>query len=61
MTDNRRQKPLKPEDGAPDPVSAADDAGKADTPPSPSAGESPHDFVRRRMREIREGDAKKPS
>ena len=67
MTDKPRPKPRKPEDKTPEPASPADDAGKADIPPAPTApseGESPHDFVRRRMRELRgskpEGGGKVP-
>lgn len=67
MTDKPRPKPRKPKDETPESAPLADDVGKADIPPAPTApseGESPHDFVRRRMRELRgskpEGGRKVP-
>jgi hypothetical protein len=66
VIDKRRPKPTKPEDETPEPAAPADDAGKAEIPPvhAPGEGESPHDFVRRRMRELRgskpEGGGKVP-
>lgn len=57
MTDKPCPKPRKPEDETQEPASPADDTGKAGILPvatTPSEGESPHDFVRRRMRELRD-------
>ncbi len=62
MSDKHRPKSPDPEDARATPTSASPDIGVPVTPipgPNPPGVESPHDFIRRRMRELREAQVKK--
>jgi len=62
MTDKPRPKSPDPKDRCATPTPGSPDAEVAVPPapgPKPPGKESPHDFVRRRMRELRDAAAKK--